>query len=64
LKLKCTDHHRRVISGAGHFIHRTGDGTVCNSDFASIGDSVYTFVRDKTGYTLGLIKRGGFYVVE
>lgn len=38
MKLKCDKHQRRVVSGFSSFLHRTGDGSKCDSKTATIGD--------------------------
>lgn len=42
MKLKCDLHERRVIAHEGKFIHRNGEGGVCPSKKATIGDEKYT----------------------
>lgn len=41
-KLKCDAHKRRVVAIDGKFIHRNGDGSVCNTPLATIGGESYT----------------------
>jgi hypothetical protein len=55
MKLKCRDHGRRVIATNTHFVHRCGDGSRCNSQFATIGDCVFTHVEiSKYSHSSGL----------
>jgi hypothetical protein len=42
MKLKCMKHDRRVIFVDNTFVHRTGDGTVCDSETARIGPTQST----------------------
>lgn len=42
MKLKCLKHDRRVIAVGDNFIHRTGDGSHCDSAAAVIGGDVVT----------------------
>lgn len=48
MKLKCDNHNRRVLSVSTNpsFIHRTGDGSKCDSKTASLTDT-----RSKTKRT-------------
>lgn len=42
MKLKCDMHDKRVIAHESKFIHRNGEGGVCPSPTATIGDEKYT----------------------
>lgn|SRR5512136_387492 len=55
MKLKCVTHNRRVFSNGDHFSHRTGDVGRCDSQFATIGELVYTLVPVGDGVALGVI---------
>lgn len=41
-KLKCRKHKRRVVAVDGKFIHRTGDGSRCDSFTAVINSEEVT----------------------
>jgi len=47
MKLKCLKHNRRVIAIGDNFVHRTGDGTRCDSFSAVIGTNCVTPVMVK-----------------
>lgn len=40
MKLKCVQHDRRlmILKGGGKWVHRTGDGSDCDSPTAIIGE--------------------------
>jgi len=44
-KLKCDKHGRRVVSGKTGWIHRTGDGSKCDSFLAVISGHYYTLAE-------------------
>ncbi len=47
MKLKCTNHGRRVVmvSTLPRFVHRTGDNSICNAKTAVLVDNTSKIVR-------------------